>query len=164
MLIEVTNHEGQKPKVNPDHVVVIMDKQVHFSNGLMLDLSEDSIKRLEDAHAPKNRHVEAKETDLELVSLFNKLHKLTKGKGSPTFSVKRQEQLKYLLNPKKGNMTEEALIRAATNIGNDEFLQGKNDGNGGKGKRYGDIDYLLRPDKAAKYADIEVSDQKKKMF
>lgn len=158
--IEVTTHADQKPKINLDNVNAIIEQQIHFAGGLVLELTEDSIKKVLDAITPKNRHVEAQETDLELVSLFNKLHTLTGGKGKPIFSVKRQNQLKFLLNPKKGNMTEEDLIKAATNIGKDAFLQGENDNK----KRYGDIDYLLRPDKAAKYAEITITEKKKSMF
>ena len=52
------------------------------------------------------------------------------------------------------------IIKAATNIGQDKFLQGENDNH----KRYGDIDYLLRPDKAAKYAEIDTTQKRKPMF
>jgi hypothetical protein len=56
-------------------------------------------------------------------------------------------------------MTKELLIKAATNIGKDAFLQGENDRN----KRFGDIDYLLRPDKAAKWSEDQ-AEKKKGMF
>lgn len=157
MFIEVTNHEGQKPKININQIVTILEKQVHFSNGLILELNEESIKKLEEAIAPKDRNGKSDKVDPKLQALFEKLHKLTKGKGKTVFSLQREKKLRDLLG--KHRMTEEDLIRAATNIGNDEWLQGDNDNK----KRYGDVDYLLRPDKAAKWAD-EQEKKKKGMF
>lgn len=158
MFIEVTTHADQKPKINVNQIVTIMGLQVHFSNGLVLDLTEESIKEIETLIAPKNVHTKSDKVNEKLLELFNKLHVLTKGKGKPTFSLQREKKLNDLLT--KHRMTEEQLIKAATNIGNDKFLQGDNDNN----KRYGDVDYLLRPDKAAKYADLDIKEERKKMF
>ena len=156
--IEVKTHADQTPKINVDNINAIIDNQVHFSGGLILELQEESIKELEVMIAPKDRNGKSDKVDVKLLELFNKLHTLTKGKGKPTFSLQREKKLRDLLG--KHRMTEEQLIKAATNVGNDKFLQGDNDNN----KRYGDVDYLLRPDKAAKYADLDIKEERKKMF
>lgn len=159
MFIYVENHEGQKPRINTDHIVTIMGNQVHFSNSLILDLTDESMKKIESAVSRGRNKAEVNDDNKDLVELFSKLHKLTGGKGKPIFNVKRQNQLKFLLDSKKGNMSEAQLIMAATNIGKDAFLQGENDSN----KRYGDIDYLLRQDKASKWAEA-TPEKKKGMF
>ncbi len=159
MFIYVENHEGQKPRINTDQIVTIMGNQVHFSNGLILDLNDESMAKIDTAVSRGKNKAEITEDNQDLADLFSKLHTLTKGKGKPILNVKRHNQLKFLLDPKKGNMTKEQLIRAATNIGNDDFLQGENDSK----KRYGDIDYLLRQDKAAKWSE-EQEKKKKGMF
>lgn len=157
MFINVENHEGQKPKINTDQIVTILGNQVHFSNGLILELTDESMEKVNSAVSRGRNKAEVTEDNKDLIELFTKLHQLTGGKGKPIFNVKRQNQLKFLLDPKKGGMTEEQLIKAATNIGEDDFLQGKSDDNT---KRYGDIDYLLRQDKASKWA--EATPKKKK--
>lgn len=157
MFIEVTTHANQKPKVNINNINAIIDKQLHFSGGLVLELTDESMKDIELAIAPKSRGVKNNKPDEKLEKLFIELHKLTGGKGKPVFNLKREKKLKDLLG--KHRMTEEDLKKAATNIGKDDFLQGDNDNN----KRYGDIDYLLRPDKAAKWAEA-VPKKEKGMF
>ena len=128
-----------------------------MANGLTVSLSSESMYKLEQILAPKNKQTKNNDADPKLEALFFKLHQLTKGKGKPVFSLQREKKLKDLLG--KHRLTEEDLIRAATNIGNDEFLQGDNDNK----KRYGDVDYLLRPDKAAKWAE-DMTKKKKGMF
>ena len=157
MFIQVKTHADQTPKININNINAIMDNQVHFAGGLVLDLDDDSIKRIEEVIAPKDRNGKSDKVDPKLQALFEKLHKLTGGKGKTVFSLQREKKLKDLLG--KHRLTEEDLIRAATNIGNDDFLQGENDSK----KRYGDVDYLLRPDKAAKWAE-EQEKKKKGMF
>lgn len=159
MFIYVENHEGQKPRINTDQIVTILGNQVHFSNGLILDITDESVEKLDTAVSRGKNKAEVTEDNKDLLDLFTELHVLTKGKGKPIFNVKRQNQLKFLLDPKKGNMTKEQLIQAATNIGKDAFLQGENDSN----KRYGDIDYLLRQDKASRWAEA-TPEKKKGMF
>lgn len=159
MFIQVTTHADQTPKINTDLIVAIIDKQVHFAGGLVLELNDESIEKVHNVTSRGREKVEVNEGNKDLVSLFTKLHELTGGKGKPIFNVKRQNQLKFLLDPKKGNMTEEDLIRAATNIGKDAFLQGDNENK----KRYGDVDYLLRADKASKWAEAN-PEKKKGMF
>lgn len=159
MFIYVTNHEGQKPKINITQIVAVIEKTVYFASGMALDLDEESIKEVHRLTEPKEKQSkQVTEADPELLALFTELHKLTGGKGKPIFSLQREKKLKDLMG--KHRMTKEDLIRAATNVGLDAFLQGENDGN----KRYGDVDYLLRPDKAAKYADANFVPKKKKMF
>lgn len=158
MFIEVTTTADQKPKININQIVAVIEKQVHFASGLVLDLSDESLKEVEAAIAPKDRNGKSDKVNTELLELFNELHKLTGGKGKPVFSLQREKKLQDLLT--KHRMTKEQLTKAATNIGRDKFLQGDNDSK----KRYGDVDYLLRPDKAAKYADLDLTEEKKKMF
>lgn len=158
MFIRVTTHAKQTPKINVNNINAIIDNQVHFSGGLVLDLDDDSIKRLDELTEPKDRNGKSDKVDKKLETLFVQLHKLTGGKGKPVFSLQREKKLSDLLG--KHRMTEEQLVKAATNIGRDKFLQGDNDNK----KRYGDVDYLLRPDKAAKYADEDIKEDKKRMF
>lgn len=159
MFITVTSGAEQNIKINTELITVILGKQVHFAGGLALDLDDESMKKVESAISRGRNKAELDDGNKDLVELFAKLHNLTGGKGKPIFNVKRQNQLKFLLDPKKGNMTEEQLITAATNIGKDSFLQGDNDSK----KRYGDIDYLLRQDKASKWAEA-TPEKKKGMF
>lgn len=159
MFIQVTTHADQKPTINTELITAIIDKQVHFAGGLALDLDDDSITKVYNVVSRGRNKAEVDDSNKDLLNLFVELHKLTGGKGKPIFNVKRQNQLKFLLDSKKGNMTKEQLIMAATNIGKDAFLQGENDNN----KRYGDIDYLLRQDKASKWAEA-TPEKKKGMF
>ena len=158
MFTELTTDKDYKVKVNLAQVCLIDGSTLLMSNGESVTLSSESMYELEQLTAPKNRQTKSNNADPELEALFVQLHKLTKGKGKPTFSLQREKKLKELLG--KHRMTEEDLIKAATNIGNDEFLQGDNDRN----KRFGDVDYLLRPDKAAKWADESNEKKKKGMF
>lgn len=158
MFTELTTDKDHKVKVNLAQVCLIDGATLLMSNGESVTLSSESMYELERLTAPKNRQTKSNNADPELEALFVQLHKLTKGKGKPTFSLQREKKLKELLG--KHRMTKEDLIRAATNIGNDDFLQGDNDRN----KRFGDVDYLLRPDKAAKWADESNEKKKKGMF
>lgn len=144
--------------VNISNISSVYGNIIKMSNSDILELEPDSLRELSLAIAPKNKQTKSNNADPELEALFVQLHKLTKGKGKPTFSLQREKKLKELLG--KHRMTKEDLVRAATNIGNDEFLQGDNDRN----KRFGDVDYLLRPDKAAKWADESNEKKKKGMF
>jgi hypothetical protein len=157
MFIDVTTHADQKPRINVNLITAIIDHQVHFSGGLVLDLDDESMKAVLLATEPKEKQTKSDKVNKELEDLFTQLHKLTGGKGKPVFSLQREKKLNDLLT--KHRMTKEQLIKAATNIGKDDFLQGQNDSN----KRYGDVDYLLRPDKAAKWAEDQ-TEKKKSMF
>ena len=157
MFTELTTDKDYKVKVNLAQVCLIDGATLLMSNGGSVTLSSESMYELEQLTAPKNRQTKSNHADPELESLFIQLHQLTKGKGKPVFSLQREKKLKELLG--KHRLTKEDLIRAATNIGNDDFLQGDNDNK----KRYGDVDYLLRPDKAAKWAE-EQGKKKKGMF
>ena len=157
MFTELTTDKCYKVKVNLAQVCLIDGSTLLMSNGESVTLSSESMYELEQLTAPKNRQTKSNHADPELESLFIQLHQLTNGKGKPVFSLQREKKLKELLG--KHRLTKEDLIRAATNIGNDDFLQGDNDNK----KRYGDVDYLLRPDKAAKWAE-EQCKKKKGMF
>jgi hypothetical protein len=129
-----------------------------MNNCDILVLSNESLRTLLLSVAPKSK-ITNNEPKAELLELFEKLHSLTGGKGKPVFSLQREKKLNDLLT--KHRMTKELLIKAATNIGKDSFMQGDNENK----KRYGDVDYLLRPDKAAKWADTEpINDKRKRMF
>jgi len=158
MFIDViTKADSKTIQINPAQICWIDGNLLTFGNGLTIEIDDFSMKEVRLATAPKGKQTKSTDADPKLLELFNKLHTLTKGKGKPVFSLQREKQLKDLLG--KHRMTEEQLIKAATNIGNDAFLQGDNDSN----KRYGDVDYLLRPAKAAKWAD-EAEKKKKGMF
>ena len=149
---------GTEIQLNLNQICWIDNDEVIMGNGLTITLEEDSAKELALATAPKDKQTKSNNADPELEALFVQLHTLTKGNGKPTFSLQREKKLKELLG--KHRMTKEDLIKAATNIGNDEVLQGDND----RKKRYGDVDYLLRPDKAAKWADESLEKNKIGMF
>lgn len=158
MFIDViTKADSKTIQVNLAQVCWVDGNLLTFGNGLTIEVDDSSIKEINLVTAPKGKQTKSKEADPKLLALFTKLHTLTKGKGKPVFSLQREKKLRDLLT--KHRMTEEDLIKAATNIGNDAFLQGDNDNK----KRYGDVDYLLRPDKAAKWAD-EAEKKKKGMF
>lgn len=106
--------------------------------------------------SPKKRVTNETNSDLE--ELFMNLHRLTGGKGSAIFNPAREKKLKDLMS--KHKMTADMLVVAAKNIGADAYLQGDNDNK----KRYGDIDYLLRPDKAMKWAEANPVEKKRGMF
>lgn len=144
--------------INTDHIVAFNNENIRFDNvGQGLPLTTEDYQLLLSTLLPKETKVKDLSPKPELLELFEHLHALTGGKGQAVFSLGREKKLKELLT--KHRMTKELLIKAATNIGKDAFLQGENDAK----KRYGDIDYLLRPDKAAKWSE-ERTEKKKGMF
>lgn len=155
------NKEEKTVRVNPAHIAFIAEDFLHMSNAAHFQVMPESMNLINSIIAPKER-IESG-LDEELSGFLQELHKLTGGKGTVVYNAIREKKLKFLLNEKKGGLTKEQLTIAATNIGKDAFLQGSNDGNGGKGKRYGDIDYLLRPEQAARWAEAE-QEKKRGMF
>lgn len=147
----------EKVQVNVSNISTVYGAIVKMNNQDILELEPDGLRILLMSIAPKEKSVNGKEPKKELVELFEQLHKLTGGKGKAVFSLGREKKLTELLG--KHRMTKELLIKAATNIGKDDFLQGENDSK----KRYGDVDYLLRPDKAAKWSEDQ-TEKKKGMF
>ena len=122
-------------------------------------LTKDDFNRLKQILLKKPRKVTNAEVNTDLQDFFMKLHRLTGGNGTPVFNPAREKKLKELMT--KHKLTEEMLVKAATNIGEDPYLQGKDPNNT---KRYGDIDYLLRPDKAMKWAEANPISKKRGMF
>lgn len=158
MFIELKIEEANDPiKVNIVNISTINGRVIKMNNCDIVTLTEESLRDLLLSIAPKTKNTTNNAPKVELLELFELLHKLTGGKGKPVFSLQREKKLNDLLT--KHRMTEPLLIKAATNIGKDAFLQGENDAK----KRYGDIDYLLRPDKAAKWAEDQ-TEKKKGMF
>lgn len=145
-----------KTIINTDQIATITDDTIVVGMAKVV-VSKDELKTVLDAVMPRTRKTKDVEPKNELNMLFDKLHTLTGGKGKAVFSLNREKKLKDLLT--KHRLTEDLLVIAATNIGKDAFLQGDNDNK----KRYGDIDYLLRPDKAAKWSE-EQTQKKKGMF
>ena len=135
---------------DPDYYLYIGSTNYSISRG--------DYDKLKAVFTPKPRRVKNSEVDTNLQQFFMKLHRLTGGNGTPVFNPAREKKLKDLMS--KHKLTEEMLVKAATNIGNDEYLQGENDNK----KRYGDIDYLLRPDKAMKWAEANPVSKKRGMF
>lgn len=134
--------------IEEDHIVVGMAK---------VTVSKDELQKVLDAVMPRTRKTKDVAPKNELNILFDELHTLTGGKGKAVFSLNREKKLNDLIT--KHRLTPELLKVAAENIGKDAFLQGDNDSK----KRYGDIDYLLRPDKAAKWSEVVVQ-RKRGMF
>lgn len=134
--------------IEEDHIVVGMAK---------VTVSKDELQKVLDAVMPRTRKTKDVAPKNELNILFDELHTLTGGKGKAVFSLNREKKLNDLIT--KHRLTPEILKVAAENIGKDAFLQGENDSK----KRYGDIDYLLRPDKAAKWSEAVVQ-RKRGMF
>lgn len=158
MFIELSIHEAKNPiQINITNISTINGCVVKMNNCDILTLTDESLHELMLTIAPKEKKIKNHEPDKELLELFNELHKLTGGKGKTVFSLNREKKLKDLVT--KHRMTADMLKKAATNIGKDAFLQGENDNK----KRYGDIDYLLRPDKAAKWSEDQ-KEKKKGMF
>ena len=127
--------------IEEDYIVVGMAK---------VTVSKDELQKVLDAVMPRTRKTKDVAPKNELNILFDELHTLTGGKGKAVFSLNREKKLNDLIT--KHRLTPEILRVAAENIGKDAFLQGDNDSK----KRYGDIDYLLRPDKAAKWSEAVV--------
>jgi hypothetical protein len=144
--------------VNTSNISTIYGKIVKMNNSDIIELEEDALHELLLSLGPKEKTIKNTEPKKELLELFEKLHILTGGKGKAVFSLGREKKLGDLIT--KHRMTPELLIKAATNIGEDEFLQGENDSK----KRYGDVDYLLRPDKAAKWSEDQEEKKKRGMF
>lgn len=134
--------------IEEDYIVVGMAK---------VTVSKDELQKVLDAVMPRTRKTKDVAPKNELNILFDELHTLTGGKGKAVFSLNREKKLNDLIT--KHRLTPEILKVAAENIGKDAFLQGENDSK----KRYGDIDYLLRPDKAAKWSEVVVQ-RKRGMF
>ena len=134
--------------IEEDYIVVGMAK---------VTVSKDELQKVLDAVMPRTRKTKDVAPKNELNILFDELHTLTGGKGKAVFSLNREKKLNDLVT--KHRLTPEILKVAAENIGKDAFLQGENDSK----KRYGDIDYLLRPDKAAKWSEVVVQ-RKRGMF
>lgn len=140
--------------VNVNSISTINDRVIKMNNQDVLELSKESLQKLLLTIVPREKKVKDGGPKPELQELFDQLFSLTGGKGLGVFTASREKKLKDLLT--KHRMTKENLIAAATNIGKDVWLQGENDNH----KRYGDIDYLLRPDKAAKYSEEQAKKQK----
>lgn len=134
--------------IEEDYIVVGMAK---------VTVSKDELQKVLDSVMPRTRKTKDVAPKNELNILFDELHTLTGGKGKAVFSLNREKKLNDLIT--KHRLTPEILKVAAENIGKDAFLQGDNDSK----KRYGDIDYLLRPDKAAKWSEVVVQ-RKRGMF
>lgn len=157
MFLKLLNTSNEEVKLNPMQIAFYSDSHVTFSNGLTMEFPAEAIKEIDKAVLPRTRSKKDNAPKSELNELFDELVKLTGGKTRAIFTPAREKQLDELMT--KHRMTKEDVIRAATNIGKNEWLQGKNK----QKTRYGDIDYLLRSDKAAKYASEE-AENKRKMF
>lgn len=147
---------GKTAKINSDHISVLLpeDHGIILSNGDREALSLDDYNEIEAALFPKRKKVAG--VNSEKAELLQKLHTLVKGKSAVIPTPERIQKLNKLLL----TFSEDQLITAATNIGNDKFLQGENDRN----TRYGKIDFLLRPEKAAQWAEFKPEDKRKPLF
>jgi hypothetical protein len=153
MWIRVYPEVGKDFLVNTDNIAYIgtPENMLLGINGERITLVHWSYEELTSKLFPTKKEtkpVSSPDTDLLL-----ELHKLTGGKGKVLATPQRVKKLADLIKIFSKDSTNEdaikAIKRAATNIGKDEFLQGENDSN----KRYGDIDYLLRAEKCAKWSE-----------
>lgn len=140
----------QEISINTEHIEFRLGNRLFFISGNIIVVSEEDLERVKQYTDPRKRTTKDDKPKKDLLILFNELHSLTGGRGTAVFSLDRENKLNSLLT--KHRFTPELLKTAAANIGRDKFLQGAND----KGKRYGDIDYLLRPDKAAKWSESQI--------
>lgn len=159
MFKEVETQSNTTVDINISQIALMLkDGQIKVSSGDVLRLTPESYEKLRAIIYPVKKTTKNPEPKDELATLFAKLHKLTGGKGVAVFSLQREKKLSDLLG--KHRLTEELLIKAATNIGKNAFLQGDND----QKVRYGNVDYLLRPDKAAKWSEDQTQKKKTGMF
>lgn len=100
--------------------------------------------------------VEVKHRPSELGTFLTQLHQLLGGRGEAKLTTDRKARLTTRLK----DFSKEELVQAATNLGNDEFMQGGND----SGKRYGTIDYLLRTSANVNKWLEDQPEKKKSMF
>lgn len=149
------NYKDQPARINTDFIILLRPEQhtLTLSSGDHMKLSEKDYGEVEATLFPKRKKYSSDDT--EIAAFLNELHRLTGGKNEAILTPQRKKKLLALLQ----SMTKEQLITSATNIGKDAFLQGEND----RHKRYGDVDFLLRPDKAAKYAEVD-ENKRKKLF
>lgn len=152
--------ELEKFVVNTSLIESFSEDGIWFTGSdQFVHISSDDYNRLRQKTLPSPRKIKNAEVNTDLQDFFMKLHRLTGGNGTPVFNPAREKKLKELMT--KHKLTEEMLVKAATNIGEDPYLQGKDPNNT---KRYGDIDYLLRPDKAMKWAEANPVSKKRGMF
>ena len=152
--------ELEKTVINSSLIESYSEESVWFAGSdTPMKISLDDYNRIRQKTLPNPRKAGSPMVDTRLQDFFIKLHRLTGGKGTPVFNLSRERKLKELMT--KHSLSEEMLINAAKNIGEDPYLQGKDPNNS---KRYGDIDYLLRPDKAMKWAEANPVVKKKGMF
>lgn len=139
MFIELSIEEAHKPVlINITNISSINGSVIKMNNCDILTLESSSLEALmllvnpEDIEIPEQLNSKPN----ELSTLLNELHKLLGGRGEAKFTTDRKARLTTRLK----DFSPKELKLAATNLGQDEFMQGAND----SGKRYGTIDYLIR--------------------
>lgn len=141
MFIELSIEEAQKPvRINITNISSINGHVIKMNNCDILTLDDESLEKLIHLVDPEQEEYElpsqVNSKPSELSTLLTQLHKLLGGRGEAKFTTDRKARLTTRLK----DFTTEELILAASNLGQDEFMQGAND----SGKRYGTIDYLIR--------------------
>lgn len=150
---------GEKTaKINTDFIALLYpdDHAIVVTSGKAYVLPQEDYNEIEKVIFPTRKKVA--KTNEHAAELLTKLNYLVGGKQPPLISPKRLKALATILAI--DGMTEDKLIIAATNLGQDKWQQGEND----RKTRYGDLDFLLRIDKATKYAEMTPQDKRKKMF
>lgn len=135
MFINVETNAENMVSLNTSQICYLDGNNAQMSNGFTVFLTDKSLKEVQDSlfgdvAEPKNGASE------HTVQLLNELYKLCGGKGEAKPTSDRKARLKSRLK----DFSEDELKKAATNLGQDDFMQGENDSN----KRYGTLDYLLR--------------------
>lgn len=124
-------------KINTDFIIMVDEKQkaIMLTSGNMVHLSDDQYdviySKLFTTRKPKTKD------DTEMYDFLNELHNLLGNKGRVSLTGDRRRGLETLF---KEGFTKEEIITAAFNIGQSDFMRGKND----RKTVYAKVDYLFR--------------------
>lgn len=129
--------DGALVKLNTDLISELYPdlKVVKMASGSEINLIDLEYNRVETKLFPKRKTV-AKD-DTELHAFLSQLHQLLGNKGTVALTGDRRAGLEKLF---KDGFTRDQIILAATNIGQSEWMRGKNDRN----TVYAKVDYLFR--------------------
>lgn len=146
--------------ININQVSRIRHRTVYFNGGDTLDITDEELQFLTDELFPSYEPIDTQTQTTkpnEASTLLNTLNTLLGGRGEAKLTTDRKARL----NTRLKDFTPDELIRAAKNLGTDEFMQGAND----NGKRYGTIDYLIRTSaNVNKWLEDQPKQKQKSMF
>lgn len=122
--------------VNTNRISYLNNNKIIFDGYTIIEISEEDYNLLVGELVVSVEFGEKPSRPSQHSELLNTLNTLLGGRGEAKMTTDRKARLTSRLK----DFSADELIRAATNLGNDEFMQGAND----TGKRYGTIDYLIR--------------------